>query len=313
MPDRPQDGIDNARFGTIFHDTCELFYKHLCWMNRRKQVLRSDLEPLFPRDHCSETIAAYVNLVFWVDFFHALEYDSLTHEAERDLFLQPYLETPDHPSLVKLVNQLYPEGIQHYFTGVNMIIREVIIRLVVQLLRWDMEHTPFNIYDLEADAFTEITFPTADKEMTLKIGGRIDRMDVMNINGHPTLRVVDYKTGKTKIAPSSIEGIFDGSATNAHGYYLQTFLYSLIMSRQQQLPVCPTLFYVLSATSATQYDPMLKLGKEDITDIREYAEEYLDGLRRVVSSIYDPSLPFTQNESPQKHCQYCDFRRLCGR
>ena len=265
MPERPQDGIDAAIFGTIFHDTCEHFYSSLCKETGRKQVLRSDLEP-------------YV---------------------QTPVLLMPHLdaafgEIPSH-------------------SGVNMIIRDVIQKLVLQLLQWDMEHTPFTIYEMETDHYTTITVPSGNREVKLSVGGRIDRMDIMNVDGHPTLRVVDYKTGKSKSAPSNIDGIFDASAVNAHAYYLQTFLYSLIMSKKTEHPVAPCLFYVLSATDSVKYDPTLRLGKETVTDIRDYAEEYTEGLRRIVSEIYAPSRPFVQSNDVQKHCKYCDFRRLCNR
>lgn len=319
MPDRPQDGIDNARFGTLFHDTCELFYTHLARITGRRQVLRSDLEPLFSRNRSNEVIPAYTDLVFWMDFFHGLEYDSRTHASEREAFLQPYLAAPDYHTLNKMVNQLYEGEKTRYFTGVNMIIREVILRLVGKLLRWDMEHTPFTMIGMEIDRFMDFNIPTTTGDITLSIGGRIDRMDIMQMDGHPTLRIVDYKTGKSKNGPSSIEGIFDASGLNAHGYYLQTFLYALIMSKNTgetqplpNIPVCPCLFYILSANDAQQYDPTLKLGREIIRDIREVADEYTEGLRRVITEIYDSTRPFTQTEQKKIHCEHCDFQRLCG-
>ncbi|MDE6634543.1 MAG: PD-(D/E)XK nuclease family protein, partial [Bacteroidaceae bacterium] len=109
------------------------------------------------------------------------------------------------------------------------------------------------------------------------------------------------------------------------GYYLQTFLYALIMRKETEkgllpgkdgehshLPVCPCLFYILSANDAQQYDPTLKLGREIIRDIREVADEYTEELRRIVTEIYDSTRPFTQTEQKKTHCEYCDFQRLCG-
>ena len=314
MPDRPQDGIDNARFGTLFHDTCETFYRHLTQMTGRPRVLRSDLQPLFGRQ--SSPVPLFVDLVFWVDFFHGLDYDSFTHEKEREAFLHPFLECADWDRFSKMVNQLYGghEARSHYFTGVNMIIRGVIIRLVNQLLRWDMEHAPFTIYGMEEDRYTHFTIPSGDREVTLRVGGRIDRMDIMPLNGCPTLRVVDYKTGRAKGGPASVEAIFDASGHNAHGYYLQTFLYSLIMSQERpDMPVSPSLFYVLSATDPVAYDPTLRLGKETVADIRTFAGAYTEGLQRLLSEIYDPTRPFVQTGDEQGACKFCDFRRLCGR
>lgn len=312
MPDRPQDGIDPPRFGTIFHDTCELFYTHLCYMTGRNDIRPEDLAPV--TSHPATNLRPYLGLAFWVDFFHAHEYDSQEHPLERVAFLAPYLHAKSHDEFRQCVEQLYAEGADHYFIGINMIIRDVILQLVLQLLRWDQEHAPFTLYEMESDHFTEITIPVGSKEVTLKIGGRIDRMDIMDIDGRPTLRVVDYKTGRAKSSPSSIEAIFDGGGANAHAYYLQTFLYSLIMSRQQSLPVAPCLFYVLSATDTRQYNPTLKLGRDNlVTDIRDVSEEYQEGLHRIIAEIYDPVRPFTQTADRQMHCSYCDFRRLCGR
>ncbi|MBQ8050185.1 MAG: PD-(D/E)XK nuclease family protein [Bacteroidaceae bacterium] len=309
MPNRPQDGIDNALFGTLFHDSCELFYTHLTRLTGRKQVLADDLtlSPL------SLHLSPYLDLAFWVDYFHGTEFDSYDHGAEREAFLKPFLETDDRGQLATLVRQLYAEGINAYFTGINMIIRDVLLKLFAQLIRWDAAHTPFTIFEMEKDHYTQVEVPSDKEVISVSIGGRIDRMDVMNIDGRPTLRVVDYKTGREKRAPSTIEAIFDGDSPTAHGYYLQTFLYSLAMSREQALPVSPCLFYVLSATDPTTYDPTLRLGKEVVTDIRNHAKDYLDGLTRVLQEIYDSKRPFEPADPTKDHCKYCDFRTLCNR
>lgn len=312
MPERPQDGIDNPRFGTIFHDICEIFYNHLCRLNGRKEVLRSDLSDY--------NLQPYINLVFWVDFFHGEEYDSLSHETERKAFLAPFEESKSREELEQMVDALYVGGTELYFTGVNMIIRDVIQHLVTQLLQWDMEHTPFTLYDTETEVSTTLTVPSGERQLNVSIGGRIDRIDIMFSNGRPTLRIVDYKTGKAKSGPKDIEGIFTAETGNAHGYYLQTMLYALIMSQRQQcdlsipsIPIAPVLFYVLSATDARNYNPCLKLGKDYIEDITDFADDFQAGLRQVLCQIYNPSLPFVQTSDEEKHCKYCDFRRLCGR
>ena len=222
--------------------------------------------------------------------------------------LEPFIQTPSllAPHLDEAFGELPSQS------GVNMIIRDVIQHLVVQLLKWDMEHTPFTIYDMETDHYTTLTVPSGNQNVRLSIGGRIDRMDIMDIDGHPTLRVVDYKTGKFKPGPPTIEAIFESSSKNAHAYYFQTFLYSLIMSRKTQLPVAPCLFYVLAANDPQNYDPTLHFGKDTVLDIRDYAKDYSELLERVVSEIYDPSRPFVQSLDDEKLCEYCDFRRLCG-
>ena len=310
IPERPQDGINAPLFGTIFHDTCELFYTHLQQTTGRKNILRTDLESFVKKP--KSQLLPYLDLVFWVDFFHGQEYDSHRNKTERETFLAPYLSAPTAEDLQEKVSECYGQARETHFTGVNMIIREVLLKLVTQLLRWDMEHTPFEIYGMEVDRYTKLSVPSGDSTIQLSIGGRIDRMDIMTIDGKKTLRVVDYKTGKAKSGPKDIEGIFDSTGHNAHGYYLQTFLYATIVAEEQQMPVSPSLFYIFSATDPKGYSPILKLDKEEITDFADYAAEYRKGLLQVLNTIYDPNIPFVQTEET-KTCEYCDFRRLCNR
>ena len=310
IPERPQDGINAALFGTIFHDTCEIFYTHLQQITGRKNILHSDIEVFVAKP--KSQLLPYLDLVFWVDFFHGQEYDSREHPTEREAFLTPYLSAPNPEYLRDKVAECYGQATEAHFTGVNMIIREVLLKLVTQLLRWDMEHTPFEIYGMEVDKYTKLSVPSGDSTIQLSIGGRIDRMDIMTVGGQRTLRLVDYKTGKAKSAPKDIEGIFNSTGHDAHGYYLQTFLYAIIVAEEQQLPVSPSLFYILSATDPKDYNPTLKLGNKEITDIGYYAAEYRKGLLQVLSNIYNPNLPFVQTENTGT-CEYCDFRRLCNR
>lgn len=308
MPDRPQDGIDNARLGTIFHDTCEIIYKHLRHLTGRKQVLRSDFDQLF-----TPLLNAYLDLIFWVDYFQGVEYDSYNHPKEREAFMTPFEQCSSREELGRKVSMLYDGNVESHFTGVNMIIRDVILQLVRKTLRWDMEHTPFTMYEMEHSHYIQFTIPSGEKNIKISIGGRIDRMDIMHVNGQEALRVVDYKTGREKDKPTTMENVFVDNPKNSHAYYMQTLLYSLIMSREQQLPVVPCLFYVLSATDTEQYNPQLFLGTRPINDIRDIADEYTAVLQRVLEEIYNPELPFLPTAHKKDNCQYCDFRRLCGR
>ena len=84
------------------------------------------------------------------------------------------------------------------------------------------------------------------------------------------------------------------------------------MARKQELPVCPCLFYVLSANDPVEYDPRLTMDGEPVNDIAQYEADYFDELTKVVTEIYDPERAFVQTEN-RKACEYCDFKRLCGR
>ncbi len=273
MPDRPQDGIDAPHFGTLFHDTCDIFYKRLTKELGRRNIEYSDLEP--------------------------------------------YVKDPES-RLAEFVGESFlKNGFPPPTRGISMIVRDVIIQLVTQLLKWDMEHAPFQLCETEENHYIKLTFQSGSETITLSMGGIVDRIDIMNIDGHPTLRIVDYKTGKSHSSLSSIEKIFQPGDNSSPGYYLQTFLYALALAETQSLPVAPCLFYVLSATDAKRYDPTLSLGKELVTDIRKVSAEYLQFLRKIVEEIYDPTHPFVQREEKESErynpCQWCDYRTLCNR
>ena len=311
MPSRPQDGIDSPLFGTLFHDSCEFIYTHLRTLTGRNEVCSSDLAPLTAHRDFS-ALSPYLDLAFWVDVFHASEYESLTHEEERRKFLAPYLEAKDRDTLSRMTGELYAEGTHAHFTGLNMIIRDVLLQLLSQLVQWDAAHTPFTIEGMEKAFYDFISVPTPKGDIKVKIGGRIDRLDIMDINGRSTMRIVDYKTGRSKSGPSGVAAIFESNTHNARGYYLQAFLYSLILRRSRQMPVSPCLFYVLSATDPQAYDPMLRFGREPITDVEPYAQEFTDQLTQLLGEIFNPDVPFRPTEDRSRTCQYCDFRMLCG-
>ena len=114
---------------------------------------------------------------------------------------------------------------------------------------------------------------------------------------------------------SSIEMLFT-PAERRPNYVLQTFLYAAIMTHRQPLPVAPALLYIHKAASA-DYSPVIRIGepykeKKEVTDFREYDEEFRARLRELLEEIFHPSVPFTQTDF-DTHCAYCDFKDLCRR
>ena len=93
-------------------------------------------------------------------------------------------------------------------------------------------------------------------------------------------------------------------------------LYSMIVSKSHEinpkcLPVVPALLFIQRANSEN-YNPVLKIGKEEITDIRKYNETFEKKLSEIVSEILDPIHPFTPTDD-RKTCSKCIYASLCGR
>ncbi|MGM9674744.1 MAG: hypothetical protein ACI3X9_04670, partial [Bacteroidaceae bacterium] len=60
------------------------------------------------------------------------------------------------------------------------------------------------------------------------------------------------------------------------------------------------------------YCPSLQIGRSPIEDFTPMAEEFSDGLKEVLTQLFDAEVPFTQapTDAPCRYCSYCP---LCGR
>lgn len=214
------------------------------------------------------------------------------------------------------------------YTGLYLITRSVIITYLKRLLKKDLLLAPFRVLGLEVDVKKEITlnvdYPTmADgakhaAPLRLWLGGRVDRLDCIDVNGSPRLRVVDYKTGSRPMkAMPDVESIFDAKRIKEHSdYYLQTFIYSLIVRHDSQTnpnnhPVAPALFFIQHA-EADDYDPTLMLGKEIIADVDLYRDAFEAMCSDVINEMFSIDKPFVATDD-KTHCKTCPYASLCRR
>ena len=189
--------------------------------------------------------------------------------------------------------------------GLQIINREVIIKYIRQLLEVDRRFTPFRIIDLEKWESTEIG--------GFKVGGIIDRLDSIynSETGEELVRVVDYKTGSRDASSlPDVASIFTPEAVKDHSdYFLQTFLYAHIVRSKSPNKVSPCLLFIQHA-GGKDYDPTLSIGKEPVTDIATYSDEYISLFENLLAEIFNPQLSFTPTDD-RKHCDTCPFASLC--
>lgn len=208
--------------------------------------------------------------------------------------------------------------------GTQLIHREIITKMLRQLLQYDRKHCPIEIIDLEKNIYDTVTFDTDRGTRSLRIKGIIDRLDVVKgDNGHLQMRVVDYKTGTRQPGDiKSVSEIFTPESAGKAGahtdYYLQTLLYSRILAQPMSgrpqngtYPVVPALLYP-HRSSSDNYDPVLSINKEKIHNILDIADEYNDGFIRVLKEIYDYSRPFAATQD-ENQCTRCFYSGICGR
>lgn len=209
------------------------------------------------------------------------------------------------------------------YNGMQLISRAVLVKYVKRLLEIDLGLTPFRIIALEKDLYMNVDIDTGEGQKTVRVGGRIDRLDMITDRntGMKRIRVIDYKTGgrdiKTPVA--EVSEIFDPGEAGGKkhtDYYLQAMLYSLIVREDRSvnpkgIPVSPALIFIQHAFGK-DYDPVISMGKEKIADVGRYAEEFTGELENLVASIYDREQKFTQ-VCDAAICTYCPYKSLCGR
>jgi len=205
------------------------------------------------------------------------------------------------------------------FDGLQLINREVIVKYVRLLLEVDSRLAPFTILQLEKPFYMPITVE-GNRPLTTKIGGVIDRLDCVTDpqTGDRRIRVIDYKTSAGRLKSlKDTESIFDENNIADHSdYYLQTFLYSCIISRQQQaaggkpIPVSPSLLFIQHA-GTDDYDPTLCLDKVPVRDITSVQDTFMPLLHEKISDIFLQDIAFNPTVDG-KRCLNCPYLALCG-
>jgi hypothetical protein len=275
--DEETDDIDNRTFGNIFHKGSQLIYEQL--MDANFTVSENAIK----------------------DFL-----------AEKSALLR-IVDRTFNEELFKVANtNQHPQ-----YNGLQLINRGVIISYLKKLLQMDLSLTPFRILAMEKPVEQEVVFNVDGKAHTLTIGGYVDRLDEVEEGNGKVIRVVDYKTGrKPQTAVAAFEDIFSGDkVTKNHAdYYLQTFLYAAIVRdslkwNKQKLPVSPALLFIQQA-SAEENDPVLRVGKERISDIAVYHNDFWAHLKALLSEIFNKERAFMPTKDRER-CPRCPYRQVC--
>ena len=275
-----EEGVDNIQFGLIFHNDSQAIYKSL----------QSDYGPVVQRAHLEKY-----------------------HNDENNL-MDVVKKTLDH----EVFNLNEKSNVRPDYNGLQLINIKVLTTYLKQLLKSDMELAPFKILGLEKDVVEEIEVRMGNTGKTFKstIGGIIDRLDqVIDDEGRQHIRVVDYKTGGGRFANNlaDVADIFDTKNIATHSdYYMQTIIYSNIVRHspslnQMSLPVSPALLFIQHNQKSS---PVLKLGKDNISDVADIEVEFRTKLDDLLSEIFNPDINFTPT-TEAKRCSSCPFVKMC--
>lgn len=265
--------IDNALFGTIFHRCMETIYEPYKGRTLNAEDLRliADNTELITR----HTDKAFTKIL-----------------------------RPNEDKAGKTIQR---------YTGEQLLNRHVIINYIKNQLLYEAENLcPLTIEALEETYYTQLNIKDNDeddKEIKIRIGGIIDRIDHVCIEGKRQLRIVDYKTSVSIEESASIEALFDSNNTKRSHHILQAMYYAMAVSEKVTEPIGISLNYVKKIKGKHPY--LTNINKTPITDFSNQAlESYRSLMTSVITEIFDKTIPFRAN-TKSKSCSFCEFKELC--
>ena len=284
--DEITDEVQNMDFGNIFHSAADTLYKELA--QRGKGIIyKETLEPLIKND---ALLFKYIDAAFSSEFFNG---NKVEYNGE----------------------QYINRGVLHHF--------------LVRLLKIDYHYAPFQYVGGERTISMPYTINCPGYSIDAALGGKIDRVDIKD----GTINIVDYKTGQSsKETKTSLDNVFANEITSA-GNRLQAFLYSIILDELMNgknpigkgdfewlqtvktsaaRKISPSLLYIHNPENTQRENFVIDVSSEPVTDIRAIKDDYMQKLDAVLSDIFDCGKQFTPATDCKK-CEYCDYRKICGR
>lgn len=196
------------------------------------------------------------------------------------------------------------------YEGQRLVVKEIVKRFVDRILKMDREYAPFTLEALERRDLAYSIRVDSHGHPVVILGGSIDRADRKG----DVVRVIDYKTGKDELKFSDVPSLFT-RGLNRNKAAFQTFLYTLLYKknvvRYANVKLVPGLMNRVNLFSE-DFVFGLQHASGSLQDATPLLAEFEDHVKKLLSEIYDPSVPFDQTED-RDVCRFCAYSQLCYR
>jgi CRISPR/Cas system-associated exonuclease Cas4 (RecB family) len=221
-----------------------------------------------------------------------------------------------------LIKNKLPEIIESAFTGYDKnsgeisFTRHVISYLVKRILQNDSKDAPLRIIDLESKSTPLLYELLLANKKTIPLGGKIDRLDQINLNGRQVTRVLDYKTGKVELKNKKYYQQELSIEDYMKAYFIdpkyksgfQIYFYILLQKRNfPEQEITGGILGVKKLSKGIDY-----LREEASPLAKEIINAFEQNLIWLMEELLDTNIPFRQTEDTDR-CRYCDFKSICGR
>ena len=210
------------------------------------------------------------------------------------------------------VNEQFKSGRHESENGNELIVRDVLMTYVTRILNYDKSIAPLTILNLEDSFSFNLPVQFRGNLVNISTGGKVDRIDRTD-----KIRLVDYKTGIVAESLSSISDLFADDRKKDPDGWLQTLLYcEAFLSSNPGSEVRPSVYKIRKMAGDVHSDKLkIKIrNTELVIDNYSYIkDEFIDGLKGLISIIFDENEPFVKTIDLRGKCSFCPYRILCAR
>jgi hypothetical protein len=296
-------GLSPSALNEYIECSLKFYLKHLAGLKEAAEV--------------EEDLDARVFGNFLHDVMHRFYADIIAQRDSRIITIDDFESATVNEKLKKLIDiafinhyQLDPEKVVVY-QGQRVVVKEIVRKFSEHILKLDESYAPFTIELIEDKDFSMMVAIEGAKELSIKIAGRIDRVD----NKDGVVRIIDYKTGADKLPFESMDSFFsrDGKRNKAA---FQTVLYAwMFYEKKKDTIAISQLTPGLINRENLFKEPFkfaFEMDRKSLLDVRPYLPDFEGGLKRLLAELFDESIPFAQTKE-EKVCTYCAYKSICRR
>lgn len=285
--DEVVENLDSRLLGTVYHAVMQALYLGEPALDPAFSLMREDLRKAVETGFRPlETVtAAWIDRCLSQEFF-------------------PVVRAKIRAEILKQLNTVEVKGR-------NLVTEDIIGQYVRRTLEQDRQllrkkgRDAFRLLGLEMEGSWQLGDYT--------FYGYIDRLDSFE---EDTVRVVDYKTGRVTPEEADIgmnnylrtvTDLFTPGATGKKDIAVQIFLYDRFVRSAPE--------YRHFGNLLNSIYPVADLFRHDIVETPmcpPFNAAMEKGLLAMLAEIADPSLPFARTEV-RKECEWCEFKKICGR
>lgn len=221
------------------------------------------------------------------------------------------------PIIIGTINDKYSRvnsNSAQSLTGETQLVKDAIVYYVKQILSYDEEKAvefKFKMAEEEETLSWNIGKDKKGNDLAINIKQFIDRVDELYAeNGEPSIRIIDYKTGKDKTSASNIEQFFNPNTYDGRRKaMLQLMIYCNVYSIDKTFNgrIKPAIYSIKN-----MQDSGFKFSGEEIEDYKQLNDEFLKNFNEKIACLFDENTNFEQTEN-EDYCRYCKFSAFCHR